>query len=78
MIWKAIKYMRKQADFKQEILAKKLDVARTTYAGYEQNYREPTFETIEKIANECGYKIYFENPNTEDRFELNDLKRKDV
>lgn len=78
MIGKAIKYMRRKVNLKQEVLAKKIDIARTTFAGYEQGYREPTFDTIEKIANECGYKIYFEDKKNNDKFELKDLDRKDI
>lgn len=37
---------RTQSDF-----AKEIDVARTTYAMYEQNNREPDYETLQKIAN---------------------------
>ena len=76
MIGKAIKNMRNNNNCKQEIIAKKVGIARTTYAGYEQGYREPPFDTIEKIANICGYKIYFESNN--EKFELKDLRRKDV
>lgn len=68
--------MRNNTSFKQDVIANMIGVARTTYAGYEQGYREPTFETIEKIANICGYKIYFESDK--EKFELKDLKRKDV
>jgi len=76
MIGKAIKHMRNNTKYNQEKLAKKINIARTTYAGYEQGYREPTFDTTEKIANICGYKIYFENDN--EKFELKDLRRKDI
>lgn len=35
----------------QSEFAKKIDVARTTYAMYEQGNREPDYKTLEKIAD---------------------------
>ncbi len=78
MIGKALKYMRKNNNFKQEIIAKKLNIKCNTLSQYETENRQASFEIIEKIANMCGYKIYFENDNLNDRFTINDLKRKDV
>ena len=54
MIGKIIKYMRKSQKIRQKTLAKKLNIADTTLSGYETNYSQPTFNMIEKIAEECG------------------------
>lgn len=35
----------------QSEFAKKIDVARTTYAMYEQGHREPDYETLQRIAD---------------------------
>ena len=43
---------------------------------YEKNQRIISFEMIEKISSTCGYKIYFENEN--EKFQIKDLKRKDI
>ncbi len=76
MIGKAIKYMRNNKKLNQEQLSKIIDVERTTLSGYETERRNINFETIEKIANNCGYKIYFDNGK--ERFQVKDLERKDI
>ena len=45
---------------------------------YENEQRQIDFDTIEKIANNCGYKIFFINEETKDKFQVKDLIRKDV
>lgn len=76
MIGKAIKYMRKQKKLNQIELGKLVKINRTTIGNYETGTRQPTFQTLEEIANICGYKIFFENEN--EKFQLKDLKRKDL
>ncbi len=76
MIGKILKYMRKEKKYKQEIIAKKLGIERSSLSSYESGRRQPDFNTIEKIANTCGYKIYFISNN--EKFESKDLIRKDI
>ncbi len=78
MIGKALKYMRVKKELKQEQISKIVDVARNTVSQYENETIQPTFETIEKIANNCDYKIYFINEKTKDKFQLKDIKRKEI
>lgn len=49
-----LKQLRKQKKLRQEDIANKLGIARTTYAMYEQNSREPDFETLQKLADLFG------------------------
>lgn len=78
MIGKILKTMRKKAQIPQKELAKKCNIANTTLSGYESNYREPTFATIEKIANECGYEIIFKNPKTNEVLTSKNIDRKEI
>lgn len=78
MIGKAIKYLRTNKNYKQDELAKKLGIARTTLSGYELETRQTTFDTMEKIADLCGYDVYFINRQDNTKFKLEDLKRKDI
>ena len=78
MIGKVIKYMRMQKKAKQAVLARKLGIERTTLSAYETERRQPDFEVIEKIANECDFEIYFINKNTGEKFKSSDIKRKDI
>ena len=78
MIGKALKYMRKQKQLKQEQIGLLINVRGNTITQYENEKRNPTFETIEKIANNCGYKIFFVNEETKDKFQVKDLIRKDI
>lgn len=45
-----LKLLRTRKKLTQEGMAEKIGVARTTYAMYEQNKREPDYETLQKIA----------------------------
>lgn len=78
MIGNVLKYMRKKGNYKQSEISKIVGVARNTVSQYETETIQPTFETIEKIANECGYKIYFESNDGKDRFQSKDINRKDI
>lgn len=46
-----LKELRKQNKFSQEDVSKFLNVARTTYIGYEQETSEPTIDTLCKLAD---------------------------
>ena len=59
MIGNVLKYVRKKRNFKQQQISEIVGVARNTISQYETETIQPTFDIIEKIANECGYKIYF-------------------
>jgi len=48
---KNLRYKRVNLKLTQEDVAKKLDISRTTYAGYEKGYHEPDIETLIKIAD---------------------------
>ena len=46
-----LKELRKQKNLTQTEIAKILNMAQTTYAGYELGQREPTIDTLKKIAD---------------------------
>ena len=70
--------MRRKANISQKELAKKCNIANTTLSGYESGYREPTFETIEKLANECGYEILFKHKANGDTLTSKNILRKEI
>lgn len=78
MIGKALKYMRKKANLKQDTLSKSINTSQQNLSRYENEQRIVSFDTIEQLANICGYEIYFINDKTKDKFKLIDLKRKDI
>lgn len=51
MFTKRIKTLRNNRGLTQSQLADKIEVARTTYAMYEQGKREPDFETLKRLAD---------------------------
>jgi transcriptional regulator with XRE-family HTH domain len=51
MIASRLRELRMKQGLSQEELAKILNIARTTYSGYEKGDREPDFELLIKIAN---------------------------
>ena len=70
--------MRSINNYYQNDIAKQINVRSNALSQYETGSRQPTFETIEKIANLCEFDIYFENRKTNEKFKLNDLNRKDI
>lgn len=46
-----LKKLRTEKKIRQDEMANHIGVARTTYASYEQGYREPDQETLTKIAD---------------------------
>ena len=59
-------------------LAKEIGISQQNLSRYENEQRIISFDTIEQIANKCGYEIYFLNKKTKDKFQTNDLTRKDI
>ncbi len=78
MIGKMLKFMRKTKKLNQKQLAKILNIAQTTLSGYETKYSNPTYETIEKIANNCDFEIIFRNKITKEEYKIKDMERKDI
>lgn len=78
MIGKALKYMRLKNKFCQEEIAKQINIRSNALSQYETGSRQPTFETIEKIANICEFDIYFQDRKTKKVFKIEDLNRKDI
>lgn len=74
MIGKVLKYMRIKKELNQEQLGKILNISQQNLSRYEKNQRIISFEMIEKIANTCGYKIYFQNDK--EKFQAKDIERK--
>ncbi|MNM07375.1 HTH-type transcriptional regulator Xre [compost metagenome] len=50
MFSERLKELRKRKGLTQEEASKNLDIARTTYSGYERGTSEPDFNTLNKIA----------------------------
>ena len=78
MIDKYLRTMRRKANLKQETVSEKCNIAKTTLSGYENNYRQPTFEVIEKIANSCGYEIVFRNIKTKEELNKDNIDREEI
>lgn len=52
-----LKKLRESCNLTQQLIADKLTITRQAYAKYEQNKREPNFDTLEKltIILNCSY-----------------------
>ena len=59
MIGQILRRMRKERNMTQGELAKKISMPQNTLSQYETGSIQPTFETIEKIANACKFNIMF-------------------
>ena len=79
MIGKILKTMRKEANLSQAEISKKIEFARNTISQYETGEIQPTFETIEKIANICGYEIIFKKKkNDKILLSSNNIEREEL
>lgn len=78
MIGKALKYMRQQKKLKQTELIKILNIGQSTLSDYETEKISIDFSLIQKIASICDYDIYFQNRITNEKWKVEDLKRKDI
>lgn len=74
MIGKMLKYMRNKKGLNQKQLGAILNISQQNLSRYEKNQRIISFDLIEKIANNCGYKIFFENE--EEKIQVRDIIRK--
>lgn len=78
MIGKLIKTMRRKANLSQEQIGKLTGFARNTISQYETGVLQPDFKTIEKIANECGYKIIFVNEKNKEQLTSQNIEREEI
>lgn len=78
MVGKILRTMRRKNNLSQEQIGKLTGYAKNTISQYEKEMRDPSFETIEKIANECGYKIMFYNEKTKDTLTTNNIDREEI
>lgn len=78
MIGNILKTMRRKSKLSQQDISNNTDFARNTISQYENEVIQPTFETIEKIANSCGYEIIFINSNTNDKLTTKNINREEI
>lgn len=78
MIGKILKTMRKKNNLSQEQIAKLTGYARNTISQYETETLQPDFNTIEKIANECGYEILFKNKKNNEVLTSKNIEREEI
>jgi len=57
MFTKRLISLREKAGMSQQEISKRLGIARTTYASYEQGAREPDIDMINKIADFHGVSV---------------------
>ncbi len=78
MIGKLLKTIRRKSGLSQSEIAKKMNLARSTITHYELELSQPTFEIIEKIANECGYDIVFIERKTKETLSSKNIDREEI
>ena len=78
MLGKALKFLRINKGLSQEQLGKITNIGRSTISDYEREKTDINFYNLEKIANNCGYKIFFISDDNKEKWQIKDLKRKDI
>ena len=63
MIGMILKNMRLTAGLSQKELREKLNLADTTVSSYERENSQPDFDTVNRIANICGFKLLLKDKN---------------
>ncbi|SFG88187.1 Helix-turn-helix [Desulfotomaculum arcticum] len=74
---KRLSELRKSKKWSLQYIADQLGIAKSTYAGYESGYREPSLEAMKKLANLFGTSVDYlvgrvDHPTTEEKTTLND------
>ena len=78
MIGKALKFMINSKKLNQKEIAKLINTKQNTLSRYETETTDINFETIEKIANECGYEILFYNKKLDETLTTQNINRKEI
>ena len=79
MVGKIIRTMGRENNFSQEELANKVYIGRTTLSDYEREKTDINFDNLEKIANTCGYEIFFINKKDKNKMLTSkNINRKEI
>ena len=71
--------MRRENNLSQEDLANKVFLGRTTLSDYEREKTDINFDSLEKIANACGYDILFVNQKDKNKKKKKkNIERKEI
>lgn len=71
--------MRRENNLSQEDLANKVFLGRTTLSDYEREKTDINFDSLEKIANVCGYDILFVNQKDKNKILTSkNIERKEI
>ena len=74
-----IKTMRRENGRCQEELANKVYIGRTTLSDYEREKTDINLDNLEKIANVCGYEIFFINKKDKNKILTSkNINRKEI
>lgn len=77
MFNKRLKSLRSSTGLTQEETAKKIGIARTTYAMYEQGKREPDISTLNSLANYFNVSVNYLLEENDKKKTLPELSKKD-
>ena len=79
MIGKIIRTMRRENNLTQEELSKITFIGRSTLSDYEREKTDINFDNLEKIANTCGYEIFFINKKDKNKMLTSkNINRKEI
>ena len=79
MVGKIIRTMRRENNLSQEELANLVFLGRTTLSDYEREKTDINFDSLEKIANACGYDILFVNQKDKNKILTSkNIERKEI
>ena len=71
--------MRREGGFSQQTLADKAFIGRTTLSDYERMKTDINFETIERIADICGFEVIFRNKKDKNHIlTTSNIKREEI
>lgn len=78
MIGKILRTMRRMKKLRQSDITKLTGIPQNTLSQYETGLVQPTFETIEKISNACGYSISFNDNDSQMILNSKNIDREEI
>lgn len=77
-IGKILRTMRRIKNLKQTDISKVTSIPQNTLSQYETGVIVPKYDDVERIANACGFKIYFKSNDNNTIYTSDNIDREEI
>jgi len=77
-IGKILRTMRRIKNKKQKDISEVTSIPQNTLSQYETGVIVPKYDDVERIANACGFKIYFKSKETDLIYTSENIDREEI